>query len=75
MEHSVFILTKKIQDDHQLYVAADKTNNFCRINAVTYNKLLADNTTKTYIKASPESENTLNIEQKHIAKELITAST
>ena len=41
---------KNIEQDTKIYLAADKTNNFYKVEKGTYDKLLEENITKDYKK-------------------------
>ncbi|XP_046864300.1 uncharacterized protein LOC124458300 [Xenia sp. Carnegie-2017] len=60
----------KIKKDNMLFVPADKTTNFYRINPDTYEHLLQSNITKNYKKASPDAKTKIIREEKSIAKDL-----
>ena len=52
---------QKIKKDNKLYVVADKTINFYKLDPDTYNDLLKQNITKDYKKAKPSFENRNNL--------------
>ena len=60
----------KIRTDEKLLVTADKTTNFYRLDAPTYNTLLDTAITKTYKKASTQATNRIVSDEKKIAKSL-----
>ncbi len=60
----------KIKKDNKLFVAADKTTNFYKLNPDSYNKLLEQNITKDYKKAPQSAERTNTLEDKKIANTL-----
>ncbi len=62
--------TNKIKQSKQLIIPADKTTNFYKVNTTDYKKLLDENITKNYKKATSEIENTISIEDKNIATKL-----
>ncbi|KAJ8029045.1 hypothetical protein HOLleu_28339 [Holothuria leucospilota] len=47
--------TNKIKTDTSVYVAADKTNNFYKLQPEQYNKLVQQNVNKAYKKAPPST--------------------
>ena len=61
---------KKIQESDSLIISADKTTNLYKIDKTEYNKLLIENTTKTYKKVSDSLVKKINSEAKHIATSL-----
>ena len=61
---------KEIKKSSDLLVFADKTSNIYKMCTGDYNKLLKDNTTKTYKHAPPKLEKSINLEAKHIATNL-----
>lgn len=58
----------KINASKKLFIPADKTTNMYELSPEEYNKLLKDNVTKTYQKATPRLEKAINLEAKQIAK-------
>ena len=60
----------KIRADENLLVAADKTTNFYRLDAPTYDKLLDTAITKTYKKAPTKTTDRIISDEKKIAKSL-----
>jgi hypothetical protein len=61
---------QNIRNDSNLFVAADKTTNFYKLEPDQYNNLLKQNITKDYKKAPKTSENTITLEDKYIASTL-----
>lgn len=59
-----------IMKSDKLLVPADKTSNFYRMDATSYNDLLQKNITKTYKKATQGTTNSIELEAKAIAKKL-----
>lgn len=59
-----------ICDSDKLLVPADKTNNYYRISADDYNKLLHSNVTKSYKKVGNEPAREINNEDRNIAAKL-----
>ena len=60
----------KIKTDEKLLVAADKTTNFYRLDAPTYDTLLNTAITKTYEKAPAQATSRIISDEKKIAKSL-----
>ena len=60
----------KIKTDEKLLVAADKTTNFYRLDAPTYDTLLNTAITKTYKKAPAQATSRIISDEKKIAKSL-----
>ena len=60
----------KIETDEKLLVAADKTTNFYRLDAPTYDTLLNTAITKTYKKAPAQATSRIISDEKKIAKSL-----
>ncbi len=60
----------KIRTDDKLFVAADKTTNFYRLDAPTYEQLLDTAITKTYKKAPTKATSRIVSDEKKIAKSL-----
>ena len=58
--------SKMILKSDKVIVAADKTNNLYKLPVKEYNKLLNDNITKTYKKASPAKLKKINKEAKQL---------
>ena len=65
--------SKMILQSDKVIVAADKTNNLYKLPVKDYRKLLNDNITKTYKKASPAKLKNINTEAKQIASKLCIA--
>ena len=66
-------MKRNIQDikkETKMYVAADKTTNFYKVEKDEYNELLNNNITKEYKKAKDAAVKKLNNEDKAIAKQL-----
>ena len=59
--------TDDIKKSDRLLIAADKTTNFYKVGLDQHNKLLQDNITKDYKKATPSLEKDINKEDKKIA--------
>ena len=62
--------TQNIKNDRNLFVAADKTTNFYKLEPDQYNKLLKQNITKDYKKAPATAEDIINSEDNNIASSL-----
>ena len=60
----------KIKTDTKIFVAADKTNNFYKLEPDEYNKLLQQNITKVYKKAPPNTLSQITSADKMIASKL-----
>ena len=58
----------KIRKSKNMFVFADKTNNLLKMPPKKYQKLLQENVTKTYKKATQKVETLINLEAKNIAK-------
>ena len=58
----------KIKQSPNVFVFADKTSNIYKMPEEHHKKLLHDNVTKTYKKAPPKLETSINLEAKNIAK-------
>ena len=54
----------------KLFVPADKTTNYYKMDSPSYNKLLQKNITKTYKKITPDTVSSINNEAKDIATKL-----
>ena len=61
---------KSIKSDSHLFVKADKSTNFYKLEAAKYNKLLHENITKTYKKAESNQLNKINVKAKTITEKL-----
>ena len=61
---------KSIKSDNRLFVKADKSTNFYKLEATKYNQLLHDNITKTYKKAENNHLNTIDDKAKTITEKL-----
>lgn len=59
--------TNKIKTDTTVYVAADKTNNFYKIQPEQYNKLVQQNVDEAYKKAPPSTCHEITATDKTIA--------
>ena len=57
----------KIKRSPNMFLFADKTNNVYELNSQQHEKLLMENITKTYKKAPPRLNNSINLEAKSIA--------
>ena len=62
--------TGNIKKDEKLYVSADKTSNFYKVDPSDYEKLLQNNITKSYRKAPQDAMSTIITHEKHIANDL-----
>ncbi len=62
--------SKKIKNDKNILVPADKTNNYYSVPIQQYNKLMKDNVTSTYQKSNKQSEHNINLEAKKITDKL-----
>ncbi len=62
--------TSTIKDDKKLFISADKTTNFYKVTHADYNKLMDDNISKSYKKASKSTEKNITITDKKIAAQL-----
>ena len=60
-------INQKIYED-RLFVKADKSSNFYKLDAPEYNQLLNDNVTKTYQKANVKQISDINDEARSISK-------
>ena len=60
---------RSIQSSKKVFVFADKARNIYEMEEAHYEKLLTDNITKAY-KQSNNFYNSINLEAKHIAKNL-----
>ena len=60
----------RIKNDQNVLVFADKTNNMYRLSKQEHEKLLKENISKTYKKAPPKLEHSINLEAKNISKTL-----
>ena len=61
---------REIKNSKNVFVFADKTSNIYEISKEDHKKLLHDNVTKTYRKAPPKLETSINMEAKHNATNL-----
>ena len=61
---------KSIQSDNRLFVKADKSTNFYKLEATKYNQLLHDNITKTYKKAENNQLRKIDDKAKTITEKL-----
>ena len=61
---------KEVRTSDSILVPADKTTNLYKLQPETYNKLLHENVTANYKKASVQSQRAINREAKKIAKKL-----
>ena len=61
---------RKIRASDKLFVPADKTTNYYKMDSPSYNKLLQKNITKTYKKITPDIASSINDEAKDIATKL-----
>ena len=60
----------KIKSSLNVLIAADRTTNMYELTPKEYKKLLRNNVTKTYRKAPPRLEKTINLEAKEIAQNI-----
>ena len=60
----------KIKRSPNTFVLADKTSNIYEMPKQQHKKLLHDNVTKTYKKAPPKLETSINLEAKNILSSL-----
>ena len=60
----------RIKSDPNVLVFADKTSNIYQFSKSDHNKLLKENVTKTYKKAPPKLEQSINLEARNISKKL-----
>ena len=56
------------QSSKKVFLFADKTRNIYEMEKAHYEKLLTDNITKTYKQSNNNVYNSINLETKHIAK-------
>ena len=61
---------KNIKQSTHMYIPADKTSNYYKLTKNDYDKLLKDNTTAKYTRASTELIHQINTEAKSIAENL-----
>ena len=61
---------RSIQSSKKVFIFTDKTRNIYEMEKSNYEKLLTDNITKTYKQSNNNVYNSINLEAKHIAKEL-----
>ena len=61
---------KSIKNETRLFVKADKSTNFYKLDNTKYNQILNDNITKTYKKADKNQLNKIDAEAKAITKKL-----
>ena len=61
---------KNIKNSESIFVPADKTTNIYQMSADSYKKLLHENVTSKYKKASPGAKTTIDQEAKVIASRL-----
>ena len=61
---------KSIKNENRLFVKADKSTNFYKLEATKYNQLLNDNITKTYKKADNNQLSKIDAEAKAITNKL-----
>ena len=59
-----------VKSDNRLFVKADKSTNFYKLDAAKYNQLLNDNITKAYKKADGNQLKKIDTEAKAITKKL-----
>ena len=59
-----------INKSKNIFVKADKTSNVYEVSKDTYNKYLHNNITAHYCKADKSTENSINLEAKHITEKL-----
>jgi hypothetical protein len=61
---------RNVRTSDKLFVPADKTTNYYKMDSPSYNKLLQKNITKTYKKITPDIVSSINNEAKDIATKL-----
>ena len=61
---------RNIRTSDKLFVPADKTTNYYKMDSPSYNKLLQKNITKTYEKITPDTVSSINNEAKDVATKL-----
>ena len=61
---------KDIEQDNKIYMSADKTNNYYKVEKETYDKLLDENITKDYQKTEPKVADEIGLEDKDITVRL-----
>ena len=61
---------KRIKQSDKMFVPADKTQNYYQVSKDQYEKLLKENITKTYKKASPNTYDEINMDAKRISSDL-----
>ena len=61
---------KEIRQSNHMYIPADKTNNYYKLEKHEYDKMLKDNTTAKYTRTSTPQIHTINQEAKQIAEKL-----
>ena len=61
---------KSIKNSDQIFVPADKTNNYYKLSEDEYHKLVKDNTTAKYTRTNKNSTHEINNEAKVIAEQL-----
>ena len=61
---------ESVKNDDRLFVKADKSTNYYKMNATEYNRLLNANVTKTYKKADKQQLSRINDEAKNITEKL-----
>ena len=59
-----------VKNENRLFVKADKSTNFYKLDAFEYNRLLSDNVTKTYRKADTKQISDINDEARSISTAL-----
>ena len=62
---------KKIQQSDEIFVPADKTNNFYKLKKDDYDQLLRNNTTSKYTRTDNSQTDLINAEAKQIAEHLL----
>ena len=61
---------RRIQNEQNILVSADKTNNHYSVPPKQYEKLMMDSITSTYKKADQQAAHSINIESRKIAEDL-----
>ena len=60
----------EIKSSPNVFIFADKTSNIYKVAPWEYNKLLKDNTTKSYKKSTDRLEKAINMKANNIAKKI-----
>ena len=59
-----------LKQSKNVFVFADKTSNIYNMSTEQHKKLLGENVTKTYKKAPPKLQRSINLEAKHVATKI-----